>query len=115
MGSKPDKEVLGLERFWVFSSNKRSFQVFYPVITFFGHTGSNTVHLEVAHKEDELLRLQISDKFLIKLLLWCSHEEADNRVLFHLRLEKSLVHQLCHQILDILVNSIYQFSQRILL
>ena len=42
------------------------------------------MHLGGAHKEDKLPCLQIFNKGLVEPLLWCSHEEADDKVLVHL-------------------------------
>ena len=76
------------------------------------------MYLGGSHKEDESLCLKVSDSgVLVEPLLWCSHEEADDRILFHfshgVKVGKFTSVLIASPDTDVLVSSIYQFGQLI--
>jgi len=91
-----------LEKFWSVSSNKISFQQFFTDWLTNKYVVINIVYLGGSNKEDEFSCMQVLNGLMKEEpLLKCSHEEADDRILFNLsqRLVNSAMLLLPHQIL----------------
>ena len=73
------------DKFWALSSNKVSFQQFFIIWLTTNCNDNTNIYLGGSHKEDESACMRIEGNSLeIVPILWCSHEEADDRMMFHM-------------------------------
>ena len=104
------------DKFWALSSNKVSFQQFFIVWLTTNCNDNTNIYLGGSHKEDESACMRIEGNSLeIVPTLWCSHEEAYDRMMFHMSQAVKTGH--FQNIIsasadtDVLVCSIYHFNQ----
>ena len=73
------------DKFWSLSSNKVSFQQFFIRWLTTNYKGTQIIFFGGSHMEDELACTRLENGSLHnELSLRCSHEEADDRIMYHL-------------------------------
>ena len=105
-----------MDKFWALDQNKVELQQFFIKWVKHNYTGKKNVYLGGSHPENMNGCLNISGNELSwEPLLSCYHEEADDRLMYHVKhaieSDKIMKVIIASSDTDVLVCSIYHFSQ----
>ena len=103
-----------MDNFWLLSQNKVSFQQFFIKWLLTQNTSGKTIYLGGCHKSDQNICI-LASTAKAEPLLPCFHEEADDRIMYHLshavKTDKYRSEIILFPDMDVLVCDIYNYSQ----